>query len=83
MLMKDDKKNSVSLIMGKLMGDKKEGEVNEAPSEAGAVQDDSVGMETAAQELLQAIDQKSVKGIVDAIKSMIEMAEVSEPEEQI
>jgi hypothetical protein len=78
MLMKDDKKSAVSLIMNKL-GSKQEN-TEEAPTEDGSVQDDSVGMEAAAQELMTAIEQKSTKGIVEAIKSMIEMAQNSEPE---
>lgn len=78
MLMKDDKKKSVSLIMGKLMGDKPE--VSEAPTEDGVEQDDSVAVDTAAEELLAAIEAKSAKGIVQAIKSLIEMcSEPSEP----
>lgn len=81
MLMKDNKKDSVSLIMGKLMGGKSgEMETKEAPTENGVEQNDSVGMEAAADELLQAIEQKSTKGIVQAIKSMIEMA-AAEPDE--
>jgi hypothetical protein len=80
MLMKgDDKKKSVSLIMSKMLG---KPEVEEAPVEDGAEQDDSVGMEAAADELLQAIEMKSSKGIVQAIKSMIQMAS-SEPESPI
>lgn len=78
MLMKDDKKKSVSLIMGKLMGDKPE--VSEAPTKDGVEQDDSVALDTAAEELLSAIESKSPKGIVAAIKSMIEMCS-NEPAE--
>jgi hypothetical protein len=73
MLMKDDKKHSVSVIMGKLMGDKKEGEMEKAPTKEGVEQDDSVATDVAAEELLQAIEQKSPKGIVAAIKSLIEL----------
>lgn len=78
MLMKDDKKKSVSLIMGKLMGDKPE--VSEAPSENGAEQDDSVAVETAAEEMMSAIESKNPKAFVEAFKSLIELCE-SEPSE--
>ncbi|MEZ0208566.1 MAG: hypothetical protein ACAH17_00110 [Candidatus Paceibacterota bacterium] len=75
--MKDDKKKSVSLIMGKLM-DKKP-EVEEAPTEDGIEQDDSIAVDTAAEELISAIESKSPKAVVSAIKSLMDLCQ-SEPE---
>ena len=72
--MKDDKKKSVSLIMDKMMGPAKE-----APTEDGVEQDDSVAVDTAAEELISAIESKSPKAVVAAIKSLIELCQ-SEPE---
>lgn len=71
MLMADDKKNTATLIMKKMMGDKPVTE--EAPTKDGVEQDDSVAVETAAEELISAIEMKSTKGIVEAIKSLIEL----------
>ena len=81
MLMKDDKKKSVSLIMGKLMGDKPQ----PAPSEDGVEQDDSVAVDTAAEELMSAIKSDSPKAVVQAFKSLLELCdsdESVEPEQE-
>jgi hypothetical protein len=77
MLMKPDKKQAVSLIMGKML--KKPTETSEAPTENGVEQDDSVALETAAEELMQAIEQKSPKAVVESLRSLIELMD-SEPE---
>lgn len=80
MLMKDDPRNQVALIMGKLKGGKSE--TSEAPTEDGAVQDDSVAVDTAAEELMAAINSKSPKAVVEAFKSLLELCQ-SEPSEEI
>lgn len=82
MLMKDDKNKMASVIvasMGKKPGESEESEM--APEVDGVEQDDSVGMESAAEELLAAVEQKSVKGIVEAFKAMYEMYEAGESED--
>lgn len=76
MLMKNDKKQQIALIMGKLKNEPKP-----APNEDGAIQDDSVAVETAAEELISAIESKSAKGVVEAIKSLMELCESPEPEQ--
>ena len=73
MFMKDDKKKSVSLIMDKMMGPAKE-----APTKDGIEQDDSMAVDTAAEELISAIESKSAKGVVAAIKSLMELCESEE-----
>lgn len=73
MLMKDDKKKAVTLIMGKMLG--KPEETQEAPSKDGTEQDDSVAVDTAAEELISAIEAKSPKGVVMAIKSLMELCQ--------
>jgi hypothetical protein len=78
MLMKDDKKKSVSLIMGKLMG-----QPEQAPTTDGVEQDDSMAVDTAAEELISAIHAKSAKGVVQALKSLMEMMDDdSQPESE-
>lgn len=82
MLMKDDKKKSVSLIMDKLMN--KKPELTEAPMVDGAEQDDSVAVNTAAEELMSAIESKSPQAFVSAFKSLMELCQNdSEPSEPI
>lgn len=72
--MKDDKKKSVSLIMDKMMGSPKPVE-----SEDGAELDKSIPLDTAAEELISALESKSAKGVAAAFKSLMELCE-SEPE---
>jgi hypothetical protein len=80
MLLKDDKKKSVGLIMTKLMGDKPE--MQEAPMKDGAEQDDSMAVDTAAEELIQAIESKSPKAVVQAIKSLMELCQSEESDQE-
>lgn len=75
MLMKPDSKKSVSLIMDRMMG-----KPEEVPMVDGAEQDDSIALDTAAEELMAAIESKSPKSIVQAFKTMMELCQ-SEPEQ--
>lgn len=78
MLMKDDKKKMATIIMAK-MGAKPE----QAPqSEDGTEQDDSTALKTAGEELISAIESKSPMAVVEAIKSLMELCESSEPESE-
>lgn len=79
MLMKDDKKKSVALIMGKLTGSKPEA----APSMDGVEQDDSLAVDTAAEELAEALSSKSPKRIVEAFKSLLELCESPAAESEV
>jgi hypothetical protein len=79
MLLSDDKKKLASVIVS---GMNKPEKVEEAPIENGAEQDDSIAKDTAAEELLSAIEQKSPKAIVAAIESLIELCQYSEPEQE-
>lgn len=76
MLMQDDKKKMISLIV-KRASDKKDGSapaesVDEAPSKDGAELDSSIGMESAAEELMNAKDPKEY---LAAFKSLMQMLE--------
>ena len=77
MLMKPEKKDAVQVIMGKLM--KKEDGNHEMETEPAEMSEDegladnSVDLETAAEELIQAMEMKSPKAMVQALKSLIEM----------
>lgn len=79
MLMADDKKKSVAMIISKI--GKKPENMSEVPNENGAEQDDSIGAESAAEELLAAIESKSAKGVVEAIKALMEFCEAPESSE--
>lgn len=74
MLMHDDKKKKIaSLIVAGIKGPQ------QAPqSEDGAEQDNSIAEDTAAEELLAAIEQKSPKAIVEAFKNLTECCSPSE-----
>jgi len=74
MLMKDDKKKMASIIVGKM--DKPDEEME--PKE-GAIPDDSVALESAAEELLQAVESKSPKAVVEAMKSLMDLMDQDEP----
>jgi hypothetical protein len=77
MLMSSNKdKMAATIIAG--MGNKED---KQAPEQEGAEQDDSVGMESAAEELISAIESKSPKAVVAALKACMDMYEQSEPEE--
>ena len=78
MLMKDPKK-SVSVILAKM----KKPEMKEAPkSENGAELDQNMPMESAAEELLAAIESKSAAGVVEAIRSLVELVQNEMPESE-
>lgn len=82
MIMSGDKKKSVTLIMDKLAG--KKPELSEAPMVDGAEQDDSVAVNTAAEELMSAFESKSPEAFVSAFKSLMELCQndySSEPAE--
>lgn len=78
MFMKD-KNKSLSLIIAKMK--KPEGEeMSEAPkSEDGGEVDNSIGIDSAAEEIMSAIEGKDPKGLVAALKSFMEMSAEEEP----
>lgn len=80
MLMSDNKKKSIGVILAKIG---KPGTESSEPKD-GAEQDASMPKETAAEELLAAIESKSAKGIVEAFESLMELcaSEESEPSEE-
>ena len=79
MLMKgNDKKKMASLIVA---ANKPQPEVSEVSD---MENDNSMAEESAAEDLLAAIEQKSAKGIVEAIKAIMDIIEPeSEPESEI
>jgi len=79
MLMKDNKKQMVSLIVGKAKGPnhidnlKPEESTELPPMKDGVQVDNSVPAEMAAEELISAIETKSPKAIVEALKALMEL----------
>jgi hypothetical protein len=72
-MMLPDKKKVSAIIIAKMRKDKPD-EMSEAPrGEYGGVEDDSVAKETAAEELLKAIESKSPAAIAEAFSSMMEL----------
>lgn len=78
MLMKDNKKQLVSLIVNKAKGptnidNLKPPEAEMPQMQDGIPQDDSVPLETAAEELIAAMEMKSPKAIVEALEALLEL----------
>lgn len=78
MLLKDDKKKMVSSLVGKFS----KSQLEQAPQKDGAEQDDSIGLDSCAEEIIQAVEEKSPKKLVEALKSMLEMLEDADELEQ-
>lgn len=76
MLMKDPKKSFALLIASK--GKMPE---NAQPSEHGAEADNSIGEESAAEEIMNAVHAKDPKSLAAALKSFIQMCENYEEQE--
>lgn len=83
MLMKDPKKKGIAMIIAKMKGPKMEESV---VPEGEAMQDDSIALESAAEEVLAAVEKKDAKMLKEALMSMIDMcsskAEESEDESE-
>lgn len=84
-MMMPDKKKISTVIIAKMRKDKPE-EMQEAPrSEMGGEDDSSIAKESAAEELLKAIEAKNPVAIAEAFSSMMELCgehEVQESEEE-
>lgn len=78
MLMKDSKKDDIAMILAKKLGKPDELSMP-AQSEDGTAMDQSIGYNTAAEELIAAVESKSASAVVDAIKSLVQMC-MNEPE---
>lgn len=76
MMMKDDKKKMAGLIIAK-MGKPQEDAA--APMEDGAEQDDSMAVNSAAEEVLKAVKSDSPEQLVEAMKSLIQL--IGQPSE--
>lgn len=76
MLMQPDKKKMAALIIAKA-GPKGE-KIEEAPMKDGAEQDNSIAEESAAEDLMAAIEQKDAKQIVAAFKALMEICDMQE-----
>lgn len=78
MMMSDDKKKKMaSVIVGKIGSPQDDAP---APEKDGALQDDSVAMDTAAEEFLSAVEAKSPKAVVEALKSLWQLMDDAEPD---
>ena len=80
MLMKDNKKKMLSMIVQRAKGPTDIDNLKPVESENGVEQDYSVPAEAAAEDLLSALSSKNPKAIVEAFKALSELCE-SESEE--
>jgi hypothetical protein len=78
MMMADSKKKASTLILKKLVDGSEE--ASEAPSIDGIEQDSSLGQDSAAEEILQAIESKDAAALKSAIRSMVQMCMDEAPE---
>jgi len=79
MPMFDDKRKAAALIIKKIgnrevMGEKR--------NENGAESDNSIAIESAAQEIMLAVERKDTKMLVNALRSFIDMSEDMEESEE-
>lgn len=84
MLMKDPKKTSIALLIAKKAG--KPDNIQDQPEKDGAQSDDSIAYDSAAEELMKSLEAKDAKGVVEALKSLVQMCmdeeESESPEEE-
>ena len=80
MFMGKDKKSNLAIIIAKKMG--KPEESKSAPeSEDGGELDQSMGYDSAGEEILKAIESKDKSMLVEAIKNIVQMCMDESPEE--
>lgn len=77
MLMKDDKKKGVTIIMEKLMAGPEQGKPMKT-NEQGDEVDDSYGYKAAAEEVMAAVKSENASALVEALKAFIDMYEADE-----
>lgn len=75
-----DKKKPSTLIIARMRAGKPDEEQKAPTGEYGGEHDDSMAKESAAEELLKAIESKSPKAIAEAFSSMMELCHSSEEE---
>lgn len=76
MLMQPDKKKMASLIIASA-GPKGE-KMEEAPQKDGAEQDNSIAEESAAEDVMAALESKDPKALVSAFKALMEICDMQE-----
>lgn len=80
MLMKDPKKSLALLVAKKMSSPDME---NAPENENGDEQDDSIGLKSAAEEILKAVKSDDPSALIEALKSFYEMCQSDEePSEQ-
>jgi hypothetical protein len=78
MIMSDDKKKQATLILSK-----KNKMLEPVPTdESGAEMDSDMGMVSAAEEIMRAVEAKDAKMLKEALKSFYSMCEDCEPEKE-
>lgn len=88
MIMKDDKRKAAMIIIRKLAGKSNPGEMGaaneemvEKPTHDGAEVDASPGLMASAEEAVHAAQAGDAAGFLSAMRSMVEMISMEEPEE--
>ena len=79
MPMFDDKKKIASLIIRRISPNREV--MGEKRTEEGAESDNTIAMESAAEEIMQAIERKDSKQLVSVLRSFIDMTREMDEEE--
>jgi hypothetical protein len=76
MFMGDNKKKMTTLILDKMKGDS----TKPVPMKDGGEIDNSIGIDSASEEIMSAIEKKDVKALTSALKSFMDMCYEEEGE---
>lgn len=79
-MMLSDKKRPSTLIIAKMKAGQPEQQSEAPKGELGGEDDSSMAKESAAEELLKAIESKSPKAVVEAMSSLMELCSYGEEE---
>lgn len=72
MMMQGDKKKGIAIILSKMKGEPEE--MKKAPmNEAGDETDHEIGYDSAAEEIIKAVESKDPKALKEALRSFVQM----------
>lgn len=80
MIMSDDKKKQASVIIAKMKEGKASSPEAAPQNEAGDMVDNSIGVDSAVEELISAIHSKDVSAAKEALMSFMDLCESKEVE---
>jgi hypothetical protein len=82
MMMSDDKKKQATVIIAKMKEGKKPSMEQAPTNEAGDMEDNSIAVDSAVEELIAAIHSKDAPAVKEALMSFMDLCESPESEEE-